>query len=73
MDWEKVVYLPLSFSKKKNEVYLFDDKKITDDNKTIKKNLISHQELLKKSIDRIIISPGIDINKCSLKNYLKKK
>ncbi len=60
------------FLKKKNEVYLFDDKKITDDNKTIKKNLISHQELLKKSIDRIIISPGIDINKCSLKNYLKK-
>ena len=60
------------FLKKKNEIYLFDDKKITDDNKTIKKNLISHQELLKKSIDRIIISPGIDINKCSLKNYLKK-
>jgi len=60
------------FLKKKNEVYLFDDKKIIDNNKTIIKGLISYQELLKKSIDRIIISPGIDINKCSLKKYLKK-
>jgi len=60
------------FLKKKNEIYLFDDKKITDSNKVIKKSLISYQELLKKSIDRIIISPGIDINKCILKKYLKK-
>ena len=60
------------FLKKKNEVYLFDDKKITDSNKTVKRSLISYQELLKKNIDRIIISPGIDINKCSLKKYLRK-
>jgi UDP-N-acetylmuramoylalanine--D-glutamate ligase len=60
------------FLKKKNEVYLFDDKKINGNNKTIKKNLISHQEFLKKDIDHIIISPGIDINKCNLKRYLKK-
>ena len=60
------------FLKKKNEIYLFDDKKITDSNKAIKKSFISYQELLKKSIDRIIISPGIDINKCILKKYLKK-
>jgi len=61
-----------NFLKKNNKIYLFDDKEIIDHNKRIKKSLISHQELLKKSIDRIIISPGIDINKCSLKNYLKK-
>ena len=60
------------FLEKNNEVYLFDDKKIIDNNKAIKKNLISYRELLKKSIDRIIISPGIDINKCILKKYLKK-
>jgi UDP-N-acetylmuramoylalanine--D-glutamate ligase len=60
------------FLKKKNDIYLYDDKKVTDNNKIIKKSLISHQALLKKSIDHIIISPGIDINKCSLKNYLKK-
>ena len=61
-----------NFLKKNNKIYLFDDKEIIDHNKRIKKSLISHQELLKKSIDHIIISPGIDINKCSLKNYLKK-
>ena len=60
------------FLKKKNEIYLYDDKKNTNNNKEIKKSLISYQELLKKNIDRIIISPGIDINKCSLRNYLKK-
>ena len=60
------------FLKKKNEIYLFDDKKFIDSNKKIKKKLISHQELLKKKIDHIIISPGIDINKCSLTKYLKK-
>ena len=60
------------FLKKKNDIYLYDDKKVTDNNKNIKKSLISHQALLKKSIDHIIISPGIDINKCSLRNYLKK-
>ncbi len=60
------------FLKNKNEIYLYDDKKIIDRDKKIKKNLISHQQLLKKTIDHIIISPGIDINKCSLRNYLKK-
>jgi len=60
------------FLKKKNEVYIFDDKKKTYKSKEIKKNLISYQKVLKKNIDHIIISPGIDINKCSLKNYLKK-
>ena len=60
------------FLNKNNEIYLFDDKKIIDHNYQLKKSLISHQELLKKNIDHIIISPGIDINKCSLKNYLRK-
>ena len=60
------------FLKKKNVTYLFDDKKDTNNNKEIKKNLISYKELLKKNVDYIIISPGIDINKCSLTNYLKK-
>jgi len=62
----------VKFLKKENDVYLYDDKKTNDGNKKIKKNLITHHALLKKSIDHIIISPGIDINKCSLKSYLKK-
>jgi UDP-N-acetylmuramoylalanine--D-glutamate ligase len=60
------------FLKKKNEIYIFDDQIGTNNNKEIKKSLISYKKLLKKNIDHIIISPGIDINKCSLKNYLKK-
>tara|TARA_B110000003_G_scaffold273440_1_gene311177 strand:+ start:8 stop:1306 length:1299 start_codon:yes stop_codon:yes gene_type:complete len=54
--------------KKKNEIYLFDD------NKNLKKNfsLISQENLRKKKIDHIIISPGINIHKCKLSKYLKK-
>ena len=59
------------FLKKENKIYLFDDKKNTN-NKEIKKNLISYQKLLNKDVDYIIISPGIDIYKCKLKGYLKK-
>tara|TARA_B100000787_G_scaffold154192_1_gene128889 strand:- start:8177 stop:9487 length:1311 start_codon:yes stop_codon:yes gene_type:complete len=59
------------FLKKENEIYLFDDKKEINKNKEIKKNLINHKKLLKNNFDFIIISPGIDINKCSLRKFLK--
>ena len=61
------------FLKKENKVYLFDDVKKINNNKETKKNLISYKKLLNKDFDRIIISPGIDINKCKLRSYLKKK
>ena len=48
------------FLKKDNEITTHDDK-IKDDNKKI----------IKKKFDFIIISPGIDINKCNLSKYLK--
>ncbi len=60
------------FLKKKNKVYLYDDKKIIKINNKIKKNLITYKKLIKENIDYIIISPGIDINSCKLKRYLKK-
>jgi len=60
------------FLNKENKIYLFDDKKKTNYNKEIKKNLVNYQKLLSKDIDCIIISPGIDINKCTLRKYLKK-
>ena len=60
------------FLKKNNKVYLFDDKKNTNSNKEVKKNLISYKKLLSKDVDCIGISPGIDINKCKLRSYLKK-
>ena len=59
------------FLKKENEIYLFDDKKEINKNKEIKKNLINHKKLLNNNFDFIIISPGIDINKCSLRKFLK--
>ena len=56
---------------KKNKCFIFDDykKKL---NKKFTKYLISKSKLLKNSFDNIIISPGIDINRCQLSSYLKK-
>ena len=52
----------LKFLRKKNKITLFDDnKKIT---------LIN--EIIKSKFDIIILSPGINKNKCRLKNFLKK-
>ena len=60
------------FLKKTNKVYCYDDfdKNIKD--KEIKKKIISHEETLKTKFDRIILSPGININKCKLSRFLKK-
>ncbi len=60
------------FLKKNNELYLYDDKKVDNKNIEIKKNLIKYEEIKKKEIDYIIISPGININKCNLSSFLKK-
>ena len=48
------------FLKKNNEVITYDDK--------LK---LSNKKLIKKKFDCIIISPGIDINACSLSKFLK--
>ena len=56
----------LLFLKNKSEVFLYDDLK-----KNLK-NSISYKSILKKKFDFIIISPGIDINKCKLSKFLKK-
>ena len=61
-----------SFLKKKNHIYLYDDKKFKNNNIQIKKNLINYKKLTKLKIDNIIISPGININKCHLSDFLKK-
>jgi len=60
------------FLKKNNKIYLYDDNKIKNQNLEIKKKLIQYQDVIHKKIDCIIISPGIDIKKCKLKNFLKK-
>ena len=60
------------FLKKKNDIYLYDDNKNIIKNKKIKKLLIKSNHINKINIDFIVISPGINIKKCYLKNFLKK-
>ena len=38
----------------------------------IKNKIISHKKILTTKFDLIILSPGIDINKCKLSKFLKK-
>ena len=52
-----------NFLKKKNKIFLYDDNK---------KNSFSSKQIKKLKFDAIILSPGIDINKCRLKKFLKK-
>ena len=59
------------FLKNKSQVFLFDDFK-KDKNFNIKKKIISYKKILKTDFDKIILSPGIDINKCKLKAFLKR-
>ena len=61
------------FLKDKCNVFVYDDfnLNITKDKK-LKKKIISKKEIFNSNFDKIILSPGIDINKCKLKNFLKK-
>ena len=60
------------FLKKNNNLYLYDDDKKVVKDKKIKKMFIKPENIFKNNFDFIVISPGININKCSLKNFLKK-
>ena len=62
-----------NFLRNKSDVYLFDDNPNLKINTSIKKRTLNFKELLKTKFDLIILSPGIDIKKCKLKNLLKKK
>ena len=55
-----------NYLKTKNTVKIFDDHK-----KNIKES-ISKRSLRSYDFDIILISPGIDLNKCNLSNFLKK-
>ena len=56
---------------KKNQCFIFDDEKKKISNK-FKKFFISESKLLNNNFDNIIISPGININRCQLSNFLKR-
>ena len=59
------------FLKDKSDIFLYDDN-ITLKIPEIKKNLIHYKDILKLKFDQIILSPGINIDKCKLSKYLKK-
>ena len=56
----------------KNHVFLYDDNQLKKNNSLFKKKFLSHQKILKTNFDIIILSPGIDIDKCKISKYLKK-
>jgi UDP-N-acetylmuramoylalanine--D-glutamate ligase len=60
------------FLKKKNYIKIYDDKIKIIENKSIKKFFLEKSKILKIKFDYIVISPGINVNKCNFKNYLKK-
>ena len=60
------------FLKNKSNTFLYDDNSIKIKSPAIKKKFISYKNIFKLKFDKIIISPGIDINKCKLTQFLKK-
>ena len=60
------------FLKNKGDVSLYDD--FQPDIKILnnKKNQVKLRDIAKLRFDQIILSPGIDINKCKLSKFLKK-
>ena len=59
------------YLRKNNKIEIYDDKKYSIPKK-LKKNSINKTKLTSVNFDRIVVSPGIDINKCTLKKYLSK-
>ena len=59
------------FLKNRSNVFLYDDFKLSIITSTIKKKSITKKKILNSNFDRIIISPGIDINNCKLSKYLE--
>lgn len=60
------------FLKNKSEIFLFDDFSLNLKDLDIKKRLISYKKISSYKFDKIILSPGIDINRCKLTRFLKK-
>ncbi len=60
------------FLKNKSDIFLYDDYNLSIKKPSLKKNLIKYKDIFKLDFDKIILSPGIDINRCKLSNFLKK-
>ena len=76
---KKILIYGLGISGKSCFKYLFKNNQVAvyDDNPSLKKNkniffFLNKNEIIKKKFDYIVLSPGIDIKKCKLKNFLLK-
>ena len=58
--------------KKNNQISLYDDNKKIFIKKYLKKFLLKKKKINKKFFDYIVVSPGINIKKCDLQDYLRK-
>ena len=70
MDWAYLEIHVLNISIK-NNVKVFDDNNFLR-NKKNKKYFLSKKKIQEYKFDYIVLSPGIDFKKCTLKNYLLK-
>ena len=61
----------LNYLKQNNNCYVFDDDK-NKNTKNLKNFFLNKSKIIDVKFDKIILSPGININKCLLTNYLKK-
>jgi len=61
-----------NYLKKYNNIFLFDDNEKVKTNKNIFNKILDYNKIKKINFDIIILSPGININNCKLKNFLKK-
>ena len=68
----KTGFSSYSYLKKNNQISLYDDNKKIFIKKNLKKFFLKKNNINKKTFDYIVVSPGININKCDLQNYLKK-
>ena len=64
-------YACYKFLYKKNNCKIIDDNK-KNIPRNFKNKIIDFKQLKKNRFDYIVLSPGIDINKCDLSKYLKK-
>ena len=60
------------YLKKNNQIFLYDDNKNMFVKKNLKKLLLDKNKIRQNKFDYILISPGINVNNCNLKNYLRK-
>jgi UDP-N-acetylmuramoylalanine--D-glutamate ligase len=61
-----------NFLKNKKNLCLYDDKNIYKNDYKISKYILTYKNLVQNFFDYIVVSPGIDINKCHLSSFIKK-